>query len=748
MENKKIVILGGGYAGIEAAKVLTKRYKKNDNVEITLIDKNTYHTLMTELHEVAGSRVEPDSVMVSYERIFSGTKVNIVTDFITGIDFEAKQLKSDKAAYDYDYMILGTGGAPEFFDIDGVQENSFSLWSLEDALRIREHFEERFRLAAKEPNPEIKARMLTFVVAGAGFTGIELMGEFLERRDVLCAKYHIPVSDVKMMVVEALDTVLPIIEEKLRKKTVKYMEKKGTEIILGARITGAAEGKVLLADGTEILTDTFVWTCGIHGSEFTSRIDLTKGHTARGECSVASAEGIHGMSGCRFEDDERYVVGKRGRILVNEFMQTVDYDNVYAVGDNLWFLENEKVLPQIVETAMQTGETAARNIIADIEEAEKHAFKSDYHGFMVSIGGKYGVSNAMGLKTSGFMAMFTKHFVNVHYLFGIAGINAVWGYIKHEFFDMKDRRTFIGGHLSWKIQGWWAVPLRMWLGLMWVFEGINKIGEGWFAFSEGSKSGWMFSSGVVQKGVKPVADGVSAASGAVEGAAGTAGHTDYTAVFDAAAKNAQNVGDAVVAAADTAVDTVGAASGAMEEVVVETVTAASGAAEPVVEAAVDTVSTASDAVADTAVQAAESVGRVFGKVWDTANNIIPYDSGFVTWFRETFMDGIAAYIHYPVFQMMIVLVELGIGLALIGGCFTFLAAGVSIIMCFVFTFSGMFSWDQAWFIFAAFLLLGGAGRAFGLDHWVMPAIKKWWNGTKFARRTHLFVGEPKIRKNK
>ena len=108
--------------------------------------------------------------------------------FITGIDFEAKKVKSDKTEYDYDYLVLGTGGAPEFFDIEGVQENSFSLWSLEDAMRIREHFEERFRLAANEPDESLKKQMLTFVVAGAGFTGIELIGEFIERRDVLCAK--------------------------------------------------------------------------------------------------------------------------------------------------------------------------------------------------------------------------------------------------------------------------------------------------------------------------------------------------------------------------------------------------------------------------------------------------------------------------------------------------------------------------------------------------------------------------------
>jgi NADH dehydrogenase len=91
---------------------------------------------------------------------------------------------------------------------------------------------------------------------------------------------------------------------------------------------------------------------------------------------------------------------------------------------------------------------------------------------------------------------------------------------------------------------------------------------------------------------------------------------------------------------------------------------------------------------------------------------------------------------------MIVLVEMGIGLAIMGGLFTWLAAAVSIVMCFVFTLSGLFYWNQVWFIFAGFLFLGGGGRAFGLDCWVIPAIKKCWNGTKFARRHHWYLDGP------
>ena len=109
------------------------------------------------------------------------------------------------------------------------------------------------------------------------------------------------------------------------------------------------------------------------------------------------------MSGCRFEEDETYIVGKRGRILVNNLMQTADYHDIYAVGDNLWFVEEGKVLPQIVETALQTGECAAENIAADIQSKDKKGFKSNYHGFMVSIGGRYCVSQRGGYQAFRFL---------------------------------------------------------------------------------------------------------------------------------------------------------------------------------------------------------------------------------------------------------------------------------------------------------------------------------------------------------
>lgn len=675
MGTKRILILGGGYGGVWAGKILEKQFRKRDDVEITLVDMKPFHTLMTELHEVAGWRTEPESVQVSFRKIFATKKINVVLDKILKVDIEGKKATSSSREYPFDYIVVGVGAEPEFFGIPGVKDNSFTLWSFEDAMRLRNHVEHIFMEAAKETDAVKRARMLTFVVAGAGFTGIEMLGELIEYRDVMCKKYFLDKKEVRIVNIEALPSILPILEEPLRAKAEKYLQKVGAEILLSQAIIGAEPGKVLLKSGQVVETDTFIWTCGVKASDFAGSLPVP--------------------------------MGKRNRIECDQEMKSTKFPYVYVVGDNAGLMLDGKPMAQVVESAHFSAEAAAKNIIADIEGGERHHFKPNYHGFMVSIGGKYAVANAGGIKSSGLIAMAMKHMINMYYLFCIAGINQVWEYFKHEFLDMHNNRTVIGGFITHKVRSYWPLLLRMWLGLMWVMEGVNKIGEGWFAFDKGSKSSWMFSKGVVQAGVKVAADATAAASEAWDATATT-----------------------VAQAADTA----SAASAAWD-----------ATATTVAQAAADATSAASaawDGAAEAGGAAVEGAAKAFAKVWDLTKPIIAPDSGFVTWFRTTFMDGIMAFLPFQLFQVMIVVMEIAIGLALFGGCFTWLAAAASIVMCFVFTFSGMFAWDQLWFVFAGILMLGGLGRAFGCDYWVVPFFKKWWNGTKLARKWHLYADDP------
>jgi NADH dehydrogenase len=657
-ETKNILILGGGYAGVWAGKILEKRFRKDPNVRITLVDRKPYHTLMTELHEVAGWRTEPESVQVSFRKIFGAKKIDVVLDEILKVDFAAKKATGKARNYEFDYILVGAGAEPEFFNIPGVKDNCFTLWSFEDAMKIRYHLEETFAKAAEETDEAKRRRMLTFVVAGAGFTGIEMVGELLEYRDVMCRKHFIDPKETRVVNIEALPSILPILEEPLRVKAEKYLQKMGCEVMLNASITGAEAGKVMLKDGTVVETDTFIWTCGVKGSSFAAGLDLPKAERSR------------------------------GRLVVDAEMKSPEFPYAYVIGDNAFYLEDGKPVPQIVEGAHQTAEVAAENIIADIEgKAERHSFKSNFHGFMVSIGGRYGVANAGGMKTSGFFAMVMKHMINMWYLLNIAGVNQVWEYLKHEFLDMKERRSIIGGFAAHKTRAYWLVLLRMWLGLMWFFEGLNKVGEGWLKWSVGSKSGWMFSPGVQQATLAKAVEAVAAASG------------------------------------EWAADATAAATGA-----VEAVAAASG------EWAADATAAATGAV--------EGATQAFAKVWDLSKPIFSFTGPVSTWFRTTFMDGLFAMLPFELFQLMIVVVEMAIGLALFGGFFTWFAAVASIGLCVIFTLSGMFAWDQLWFVFAAILMMGGAGRAFGLDYWSVPFFKRWWNGTKFARKWHFYADDP------
>ncbi len=453
---KRILIVGGGYAGVTAGKILEKAYRRRDDVEIVLVDKHPYHTLMTELHEVAGWRTEPESIQVPFKKIFGGTKIKVIADTVESIDFATNQATLHNSKIKYDHVILGAGADPDFFLIPGIKENAFTLASFEDAMKIRRHLYDTWEAAAAESDPIKRKKLLTFTVAGAGFTGIEMLGELLELRTVMCQKHHIAESDVRIIIIEALPFILAMLDEKERAKAQAFLYRQHCELRLSSPIAGAENGIIKLKDGTFIEAGTFIWTCGVSGAHFSGGLGLE---------------------------------AKRNRIVTNENMKVEGHSNVWAAGDNLWFAEGGKPLPQIVEAAHQTAHVAAHNIITTMAGSGKlKSFKSSFHGFMISLGGKYGVADAGGIKVSGFFAVAMKHMINFYYLFTIAGVNQCWEYAKHEFLDIKDGRSLIGGFAEHKTRGYWLVPLRFWLGFSWVMEGLNKVGEGWLKFAEGSKS--------------------------------------------------------------------------------------------------------------------------------------------------------------------------------------------------------------------------------------------------------------------
>ena len=644
MTKQNIVVVGAGYAGVSATKFLAKKFKKDTDVTITLIDRHSYHTMMTELHEVAGGRVEPEAIQYDLQRLFSRKKnVKLVTDTVTGIDKENKVVKTLAGSYPFDQLILGMGGEPNDFGTPGVKENGFTLWSFDDAVKIRHHIEATVAKAAIEPDAEVRKAMLTFVVCGSGFTGIEMVGELIDWKDRLAKDAKIDPDEITLMVVEAMPTILNMLSRNDAAKAERYLEKKNVQLLLNSPIVEVAADHIKLKDGSEVPTHTLIWTAGVKATSDAADFGL---EAARGS-----------------------------RLVANEYMQAKGYEdkNIYIIGDLVYYEETPNTpTPQIVQAAEQTGHTAAANIVADIKGGEKHAFKGNYQGFMVSIGAKWGVANLFDkIHLSGFLAIIMKHIVNLKYFFDIRSGYYMFQYIMHEIFHIKDDRSVARGHTSRYGNVLWSVPLRVFYGMVWLVESMKKIvGNGDYLkpstwFGDGS---WF---------------------------------TDKV-VFPFPWLQEQ-----VTTGASQATETA--------------TTAASGAADA-----------AASGGADAATQAAH-----FGLSYAYGETPMQVFDHMPKWF-ESVMKFMMPNQEVALFmQKFMTIVEVCIALALIAGLFTWLSSAATIGLTIAFCLSGMFYWVNIWFIFVAFALMNGTGRAVGLDRWVIPWIQrklgKAWYGTPKAR---------------
>jgi len=667
---KKIIILGGGYAGVLTAKKLAKRFKKDDTVQITLIDKNRYHTMMTELHEVAANRVDEDSVRISLRKIFAGRKVNVITDKISAIDYEKQTLTGELDVYPYDYLVMAAGSQPTYYGIKGAEEYSYKLWSYNDAMRLKAHTTKVFEKAMNENDPVERQRLLTFYIAGAGFTGVEMAGELAEWCDSLAEEFEIERDEVRIIEVDMLDRVVPTLTPELSAKAQRRLEKMGVRVILKAGIQEIGNGYIIYKKDETVVRDetrTVIWTAGTEGAQ------INKDSTALKQ-------------------------GGRGRLVADAYLRAENKKNVFIVGDSMFYIpEGSKApVPQMVENCEHSAAEVANNLAVTITgQGEMRAYHPKFHGVMVCIGGRYGLALVGGEKRKialpSFLAMFVKHFINIVYFVQVLGWNKVFSYMRHEFFTIRKKRSFVGGHFSNRTPSFMLVPLRLLLGATWLLEAIVKIQEGWLSAPR--------------------------LTGYFSGAA---------SVFEKAIQGAQYVPDATAAASG----------------------------EAAVTAATDAVASASTAVTETA-------GAVAGAVWDkvlinwdilgllqvelikianASSSMIGYalrlPNVVTEWMKANVIlvsDGSMLF-----FQNMIVISEFLIGLALIGGLFTFLASAYSLVLLVTFMMTTGLYLGQWWMVAAGLAVLFGGGSIFGLDYYAMPRLKKAWKRIPWVKKSYLY----------
>ncbi|AVK62172.1 NADH dehydrogenase FAD-containing subunit [Lactobacillus sp. CBA3605] len=456
MAKKNIVVVGAGFAGVYATKKLAKHFKKNADVEITLIDRHSYFTYMTELHEVATERVDPEHIQYDLQRLFSRRKnVRLVTDTVTGIDKEKQTVTTENGSYQYDQLLISLGGESNDFGTPGVKEHGFELWSFEQAMALRSHLAAVIRRGAVELDPAKRKAMLTLTVCGSGFTGSELVGELIEYRDVLARDNKLDPSEITLQLVEAAPTIINMLNRTQAGKAEKYMTKHGVTIKTNSMITGVFEDHVTLKDQADLPTYTLIWTAGVRAN------------------GVVDKFGIE--------------TGRGGRLAANEFMQAKGCKNIFLAGDSTFYQEPDqpRPVPQIVQGAEETAATAVQGIIKNVDHSDVtiKPFKGAYQASVDSIGSKYAVAQVLEKwNVSGFIAVLLKHAINWMYYVQIFSGYYLFQYFMHEFFRTRNQRNVFRGWTSRAGNVLWSVPLRFFYGAMWLWDCWTKVQgkESWF----------------------------------------------------------------------------------------------------------------------------------------------------------------------------------------------------------------------------------------------------------------------------
>jgi len=385
----RIVILGAGYGGVVTAIRLQKHLNYNE-ADVTLVNKHEYHYITTLLHMPAAGTVKPENVRVDISKLIDEFKIDFVKSTVVQIRPQDKKVILEDSTLSYDYLVIALGGEPETFGIPGLKEHALSIRSLNSVRYIREHIEFQFAKFKQEPQ---RKDYLTFVVGGAGFTGIEFLGELADRLPKLCREFDVDPSLVQVINVEAAPTALPGFDSELVEYAMSALKEKGVVFRLATAIKECTEDGVVLASGEVIKAGTVVWTGGVRGNRL--------------------------LEDAGFET-------MRGRAVVDSYLRTKEYDHVYVLGDcSIVLNEQGKPFPPTAQISVQQAEVCAHNLIATIRNSSLKEFSFHNRGTVASLGKGDAVGIVGQRKIKGYKAAMMKKAIEVRYLYNIGGIPLV-----------------------------------------------------------------------------------------------------------------------------------------------------------------------------------------------------------------------------------------------------------------------------------------------------------------------------------
>ena len=402
---ERVVILGGGFAGIELAKKLSS--KKH---QIVLLDKNNYHQFQPLFYQVATAGLEPSAISFPFRKLFQKNKqFHFRMTSVEGVDTPNQEVYTDIGVIKYDKLVVAMGATTNFYNNAQIEANVLPLKSTAEALNLRNTLFNTFEKALLESNAAKRKALLTVVIVGGGATGVEVSGSLADMRKLILPKDYpeINFDEMEIYLVDGAERLLSGMKEHASQKAKEYLQKLGIQLIQKAHVTSYDGSTLVLGNGEAIETHTVIWAAGV------------------------KANALKGI--------EMELILPNNRISVNEYNQVNSYSNVFALGDIASMSSDvpyPKGHPQVAQVAIQQARFLARNLNEQKQSSWKRFTYKDL-GSMATIGRNLAVVEFPKMKFAGFFAWCVWMFVHLISLIGTKNkvqtfLNWVWNYFTYD----------------------------------------------------------------------------------------------------------------------------------------------------------------------------------------------------------------------------------------------------------------------------------------------------------------------------
>jgi NADH dehydrogenase len=377
-EPKRVVILGGGFGGVYAALEFERALRRRRDLEVTLVNRENFFLFTPMLHEVAASDLDLTHIVNPMRKLLR--RVRFFDGDVLRVDLAARHVRvahgSDAHAHTlpYDHLVLALGSVTNFFDLPGLESTALTMKSLGDAIHLRNRLIANLEEADLECCAARREALLTVVVAGGGFAGVETLAGINDfARQALGFYPNLRPENLRMVLVHPGDVILPELGAKLGAYAQDKLARRGVEIRLGVKVSGVDGDRVQLSDGTRLPTRTLIWTAGTSPHPLLQELPCPRQH---------------------------------GRLQANGFLQVEGHANLWALGDCAFVPdpENGGAYPPTAQHAVRQGKVLARNVLATLEGAPLRAFRFRTIGQLAAIGRRTGVAQVFGMQFSGFLA--------------------------------------------------------------------------------------------------------------------------------------------------------------------------------------------------------------------------------------------------------------------------------------------------------------------------------------------------------